>query len=380
MLRGLSARPAARRVLLAAAVVAWHIAGTGTARAQSIPARLSDSTFWRLITELSEPGGSFISDNFVSNELAFQYVIPELCNTVQPGGVYLGVGPDQNFTYIVALEPQIAFIVDIRRQNMVQHLMYKALIETSADRAEFLSRLFSRARPAGLDTTSSAQALLDAYAAATPDSALFARNLSGMLEHLRYGRSLPLTAEDSSSLEYVFTAFFGAGPDLTYAVGRMYRGFGSGWPSYRMLMTVHDGQGAYRSYLANEALFRRLKDLQSRNLIVPIVGDFGGPSALRQVGAWVRRHGAKVSTFYTSNVEQYLFQQGSAWQRFYESVASMPLDSTAMFIRSVSNRSWVVPQHPGSRSASMLSSIPAQLVAYRDGHVLSYQDVVWLSR
>ena len=55
----------------------------------------------------------------------------------KPGGVYLGVGPDQNFTYILALQPKIAFIIDIRRQNMLQHLMYKALIEISKDRADF---------------------------------------------------------------------------------------------------------------------------------------------------------------------------------------------------------------------------------------------------
>lgn len=380
MLRGLSPRPAARRLLPVVAALVCSAAAAPTARAQSLPDRLSDSTFWRLITDLSEPGGSFISDNFVSNELAFQYVIPELRNTVKPGGVYVGVGPDQNFTYIVALEPRIAFIVDIRRQNLVQHLMYKALIETSADRADFLSRLFSRERPAELDTVVNAQELLDAYAAVKPDSLLFQQNLAAMLDHLTRVRALPLTTEDSASLEYVYGAFYGAGPDLTYAVGRMYRGFGSGWPTYRMLMTVHDGEGQYRSYLATESHFLRLKDLQSRNLIVPVVGDFGGPRALRSVGEWIRNHGAKVSTFYTSNVEQYLFQQGAAWQRFYETVASMPLDSTATFIRSVSNRAWVVPQHPGSRSASMLSSIGAQLLAYRDGHILSYQDVVWLSK
>ena len=98
----------------------------------------------------------FRSDNFVSNEITFQWVIPDLLRTTKPGGVYLGVGPDQNFTYIVALKPKIAFIFDIRRQNMLTHLMYKALIEQSTDRADFVSRLFARPRPTGLDTASSA--------------------------------------------------------------------------------------------------------------------------------------------------------------------------------------------------------------------------------
>ena len=69
-----------------------------------------------------------------------------------PGGVYLGVAPDQNFTYMVAVRPRMAFILDIRRGNLLQHLLYKAVFELSADRAEFVSMLFSKPRPAGLKT------------------------------------------------------------------------------------------------------------------------------------------------------------------------------------------------------------------------------------
>jgi len=119
--------------------------------APSVPERVSDEAFWRMVTEFSEPGGFFRSDNFVSNEITFQWVLPEIAKTTKTGGVYMGVGPDQNFTYIVAMQPRIAFIVDIRRQNMLHHLLYKSLIEMSGDRAEFLSRLFSRPRPAGID-------------------------------------------------------------------------------------------------------------------------------------------------------------------------------------------------------------------------------------
>src|ERR1051326_3707269 len=71
--------------------------------AEGLPGELSDNSFWKLVTDFSEHGGYFRSDNFVSNEDAFQYVIPELKTGTKPGGVYLGVGPDQNFTYLVAL-------------------------------------------------------------------------------------------------------------------------------------------------------------------------------------------------------------------------------------------------------------------------------------
>src|SRR6059036_1881753 len=145
--------------------------------AEELPKQLSDEAFWQLVTDFSEPGGFFRSDSFVSNETTFQWVIPDLTSATKPDGVYLGVGPDQNFTYIVALEPKISFIVDIRRQNMLEHLMYKALVEMSADRVEFLSRLFSRPQPEGLMADDTADSLLHAYLQVERDEKLFEENL-----------------------------------------------------------------------------------------------------------------------------------------------------------------------------------------------------------
>ncbi|HEX7977006.1 MAG TPA: hypothetical protein VF461_00280, partial [Gemmatimonadaceae bacterium] len=142
-----------------------------------IPSRLADSTFWRLMTEYSEPWGTFRSENFVSNETSLQWVIPEMTRRAPTGGVYMGVAPDQNFTYITALQPSIAFIVDIRHQNAVQHLMYKALIETSKDRADFLAKLFARAPLEGVDTASSVSELFTALRKQNPDTARYRENL-----------------------------------------------------------------------------------------------------------------------------------------------------------------------------------------------------------
>ena len=105
------------------------------------------------VDRLSGAGGFFRSENLVSNEHTYQYVIPALKKAVLPGGIYLGVAPDQNFTYMAAIRPRMAFILDIRRGNLLEHLMYKALFELSVDRADFVSRLFSKPRPAGLDAT-----------------------------------------------------------------------------------------------------------------------------------------------------------------------------------------------------------------------------------
>jgi hypothetical protein len=122
--------------------------------ADTLPAQLTDEQLWSMVakTGFSEDCGSFRSENYLSNEISFQNVVAPLKAAARTGNVYMGVGPEQNFTYIAAMKPAMAFIVDIRRGNFDLHLIYKALFEMSSDRADFLSKLFSRPRPAGLDS------------------------------------------------------------------------------------------------------------------------------------------------------------------------------------------------------------------------------------
>ena len=369
------------RVVMATGIAALLGAAAGCSeKVSTIPERLDDSTFWAMVNDLSEPGGYFHSDNFVSNELGFQYVIPEMLSATGTGGVYVGVGPDQNFTYVTAMRPRIAFIVDIRRQNMLQHLMYKALIEMSSDRDDFLGRLFSRTWPAPVPAGLEADSLFTLLASIPRDSSVFRANLTSIFDRLTRHHQFTLDWSDSAGLQYVYRAFFEAGTSLTYSSNSA-RGFGSrGMPSYRMLMTATDQDGFNRSYLGSDEAFAILKDLQERNLVVPVVGDFAGPKALRAVGNWIRQQEASVDVFYVSNVEQYLFQQGDAWRRFYENVADMPRDRRALFVRSVSNRGWRPRQHPYARSSSVTSPIEDVLGLFRIGRLNTYTDVIDLSR
>ena len=65
--------------------------------ADDLPERLSDSEFWQLVSDLSEPNGQFQYENFVSNEYNLQWVIPALLAKGQPASAYIGVGPEQNW-------------------------------------------------------------------------------------------------------------------------------------------------------------------------------------------------------------------------------------------------------------------------------------------
>ncbi len=117
---------------------------------------------------------------------------------------------------------------------------------------------------------------------------------------------------------------------------RRWGGFGRGnMPTYATLQVATDTAGKNWAYLATEANYRWLKDFETKNLLVPVVGNFAGPKAIRAVAQYLKEHHAVVGAFYTSNVEQYLFQQDDEWSRFYKNVATLPLDSTSTFIRSI---------------------------------------------
>lgn len=310
------------------------LAGRGPADAADIPSRLSDQEFWRLTEDLSEPDGTFRSDNLLSNEMVFAQLVPPFVAKVKQGGVYLGVGPEQNFTYLVAMKSRLAFITDIRRDNLHLHLMYKAIFEMSKDRADFLSKLFNKPRPAGLSKTSTIAELMTAYwDAPTADEAAYAANLQAIQNHLTKTRKFPLAQPDLDGVARVYRAFYWYGPAMNYAASLDLTATGGrNAATYADLMQQTGANGEPLTYLGTEGKFAFIKDMQSKNLIVPIVGNFGGPKAIRAIGDYVRSRGATVAAFYVSSVEPYLLRAGT-FPAFCASVATLPMTESSVFVR-----------------------------------------------
>jgi hypothetical protein len=327
-----------RRVFIASVLllIAASVPGgalRARAAADTLPSKLTNQEFWKIIADFSEDNGYFRSDNLLSNEIYYQTVIPELLSRTKTGGVYLGVGPEQNFTYIAALKPKIVFITDIRRGNLHTQLMYKALFELSTDRIDFMSRLFTKRRPAALTAQSSAHEIQQAFwDQPTSDEAAYKANVQAIDDVLTKKHELPLSRDDLDGIEYVYHSFYWYGPAINYNSSSGGRGFGGSMVDYASLMEETDGAGVPRSYLANEENFKVLKDLEEQNLLIPVVGNFAGAKALRAVGKYLKDHDAIVTAFYLSNVEQYLNQDG-IYGGFCANVAAMPLDTSSTFIR-----------------------------------------------
>jgi hypothetical protein len=347
-----------------------------TGRAETLHNTLSDQEFSQIVTSLSEPGGKFQAQ-VMSNEDSAQFVIPALKQAVRPGGVYIGVGTEQNFTYIAAIRPKLAFIIDIRRDNMLEHLMYKSLFELSSDRADFLSRLFSRKRPAGLDAQSSVNALFDAYQNVAPSLSIYNESLKAIVDRLLNKHKFQLSDADKASIAGMLTIFRTAGPNnLT--------GQGDKNISYARMMAATDLAGMSHGYLASEENYRIVQDLEKRNVVVPVVGDFAGDTALAGVGRYLKGHDAVVNVFYVSNVERYLFEQGDHGRHFYANVAALPLDSSSTFVRSVtvdiSRRLGIPIPNADADWRSFLIPIHNDLKDVADGRIRTYSDLFAAAR
>jgi hypothetical protein len=347
-------------LLTTALFLATHSPAAAQAASRVLPSRLNDSTFWKLITDISEPGGYFrLTDNFTSNEMEVGQLSTMLRESGVSGGVYMGVGPEQNLSYIAAIRPKMAFIVDIRRQAVVQHLMFKAMFELAQDRADFLTLLFARPRPQGIDSVASIRQIWEAYRPEAADTALGRKTIERIETRLAKTHAFALTADESAQLRAVLQAFQYFGPDITTQSGSAGGGRGGSRTFADMTGYSLDSAGLPQSFLSTEDNYRYVKSLEEHNLVVPVSGDFGGPKAIRAIGAWLKDQGAIVSAFYLSNVEQYLFQDGKS-QAFYENVATLPINAQSVFIRPYSMRRFGRGGFGGDPGAPVRSLCPIE--------------------
>src|SRR5262245_48134942 len=293
---------------VAIAVSAQPTASAKPNSLESIPA----SEFARIVREFSEEGGYFLSDNFTSNETSYLHIVDKLRQLGATGGAYIGVGPEQNFTYIAKIRPRIAFIVDIRRQAMIQHLMFKAVFQLSPTRAEFLSHLLSKPLPKKNDLSPDIPAgeLITLFGKIAATEQAYTANLAEIRRVIQEDFQFALNERDRTSLEYIYKSFRDEGLEISFKLDG--GTFGDGYfPSLKDLILQTDINGKSGNFLANQDDYNFLREMNRKNLILPIVGDFGGTKALAAVGDFLRKNGVAVTAFYTSNVEQYLFDGDS---------------------------------------------------------------------
>jgi len=363
-----------RLAWLAAASLAFL--GTLSATAQ----RSGDSSFAALVARLSETGGVFDSDNIISNEASYLQIASQLTKVGVHGGAYIGVGPDQNFSYVALIRPSIAFMLDIRRDNMLEHLLFKSLFEMSHNRLEYLCLLFGKPVPTDVGAwTGRPTGFIIAYLNQTrTDSQVVAATRKATNERItKFG--VPLDARDRQMIDRYRAEFIADGLDTRYSsLGRNNR---MDYPTFGQLMLATDRAGRQISYLADEDAFQFVRSMQLANHIVPVVGNVAGEKAVKAIGAYATEHSMNVSAFYLSNVEQYLLTRDGGFENYARNVKALPHDSTSVIIRSYFGRFGTV--HPlflpgiSNISTSMIEPVDTFLRAFAAGEIRSYSDLVF---
>lgn len=321
---------------------------------------LPPAEFAALVEKLSEPGGNFPAENLVSNETSYLEVAEALSQISPKGGVYLGVGPDQNFNYIARLRPSWAFILDIRRQNLVQHLLFNALFEEAEDPYHFLCGLLSRPCPERTPDAarSGIEPLLQELDKVQADAATLRRSEAAALRHIETRLGMTLDAQDRSHLAEILQSFFEQQLEIKF------RGTSRpSWlklPNYRELLVERSPSGRFGHYLASQEDYDRVRALERARRVVPVVGDFAGPHALKAIGAELESRGERVVAFYLSNVEFYLFRSG-AFERFLQNLSALPLreGESSLLIRACFGFGRPHPMAQAGRiSVTLLQPIP----------------------
>lgn len=331
-------------------------------------------SFAALSARLSEPGGYFDSDNLISNETSYLHVMAKLREMGVAGGVYVGVGPDQSFSYIAKIRPKMAIMIDIRRDNLLQHLLFKSLFGRARNRIDYLCEYFGKPIPKtrGWETRS-VKELVDYIDSTASDPKLFEKSLRDVRQDVqKYG--IPLSQSDLESIGKVQRAFFGAGLDIRYS--SYHRPPRSIYPPYRDLLLETDLAGNQQNYFNSEDDFQFLKKLQDQDMVVPVVGDLSGPQAMKAIGQYIAEIKERVSAFYVSNVEFYLQRQGT-FDKFVENVKSLPIDGRSMIIRSYFNYGAAHPQAVADHfSTQLLERIDDLVKQCASGDCDSYNDIV----
>ena len=338
-------------------------------------------SFAALVERLSEPGGDFGGDNLISNEQSYLHVMPALERARVSGGAFIGVGPDQNFSYIAQIRPEIAYIVDIRRDNLVLHLLFKALFAEAPTRVGYLCLLMGRPTPDHPERWADAtiDAIITYLDGAKPLSEAKQQQTQRRLETVMKSFGVPLTPAELETITKARARFVQTGLALKFqARGQPLRDY---YPTLRTLLRENDRAGHQLSFLASEPAFQFVRDLQARNLSVPVGGDVSGTWAMHAIAADITARGLRLSALYISNVEYYLFPDRS-FGRYANNVKMLPYDERSVIIRSVfpSGGSRSLPQAvPGYYSTSLVQPFGAMLADLNAGNYKSYRDLVLAS-
>ncbi|MDX2036632.1 MAG: hypothetical protein SFX72_08265 [Isosphaeraceae bacterium] len=323
-----------------------------------------DPSLRALIARLSEPDAGKAADNFVSNEDSTVRVALDLERLAPAGSVYLGVGPDQNFTAIAHARPRLAFILDRRRRNLRLHLLHKGLLALANDRIDYLRRLTAREPVGALGGDATPEAIVDAFRAARFDRSRLDVEIARVREVVEpLGILEPAEFADLATIQ---ARLAGPGLDARFLALPIYP------TSARAILTRAGERRPH--WLASSSTFARVRDLERSDRLVPLTADFAGPTALRRTGEWLRAHRLEVGVFYVSDVEFFLLRAGR-FADYVANLSALPWAAGAVIVRTSTREIDHPERRSGESSTTVIRAAERFLARAERGEIASVDDL-----
>ena len=328
-----------------------------------------------LFETLSERERNHLPRNYVSSEPSQLQVAPLLLERHRRGGAYIGVGGEQNYSYIALVEPEVAFIIDPRRSIAMLHLLYKAMFDKARSRSEFLS--FMIGRPYDADEPPPSARVADVIAHVEDlgkFSELRRTTLAYLTERISTKFGFKLTARDRATLAEINKAFYDHGLDIRFEPEG---GIDPGYVKFREQLALRAPNGKELGFLSHDRAFRYVQRMQRENRIFVLVGDLAGEKALSGIAAYLKAEQIPLRTFYVSNLEEPLFAQ-RAWPKWVKNLEALPSDEHAVFIRTWFGEDRHPHQLPDLKTTTLLQRIADFRAREEQGsHWPSYRALVF---
>lgn len=332
--------------------------------------------FVGLLKDLSlKPTGPESVDNLMTNEDSIASVMDQAASEVPQGTVYLGVGPDQNFSLIAATKPHMALIIDYRKKNQLLHFFHLALIHLSNDRTTYLEKFWARdSQPQPeltLKTPDPSDSQLSSFVKSPFKPDMLKTLQNDVITFLSAWEML--TTDDFDNIRRIQARLAGPGPKARFLALKMY-------PEIQSLIQAKTRSGKPGHWLASDDHYQTVRNLVTRYQLLPIVGDWAEKpgtnvkSTFRQLSAWLISKRLQVGCIYISDVEFFLMR-GSHFSKYIANLSRLPLHHEARVVRTSTREIMHNERLPGQSSTTIVRPLADMIHDYHAGKIGKWDDL-----
>jgi hypothetical protein len=246
------------------------------------------------VEDTSAYDGLFPIKHVTSNEWQNGVFVSEVRR--RPGGAFLGLGGEQNYTLIAAGRSQVAFIVDSNPVVIEIHRAYHALHKLAPTRTAFVAYLSGREPPPHQAGATMAEIVARVEKQPPLDAARLLREARGLV-----------SANEMQALGKMIHGQFGT----LYMAGKPSGSFAE---HFARMAREPRSPTRFACWLDHDQSYAAVRARIESNAIHLVTGSIAGEQTLRSIAAAARKMGVVFHHVYLSNAPDYVFGSGAGRQ------------------------------------------------------------------